>query len=759
MVAIIRIGIDVREFKKGTYTGLRTILSDFLDNVEKYSGTNEFVFFGNQNTEFTAISCQGKEVTIQEGNTFLWDQIKLPVQLRKEKIELFFSPYIKTPFYRSCKYVNTVCDIIPLMISKYRGVLSCFEKVHFFLYSFICSRRSILTITLSHDAKKKVCRTFKLEEGKVRVVYPSVSDFLTLEGNEERNRKISIEYDLDAPFILYVGNFKKHKNIIRLIESVNFMPEDMVSKYRLILVGGTTDQCQEIKTFVAEKKMETKVLIVSNLSHDYVNIFIKKAALFVFPSLAEGFGIPPVEAMKAGVAVAASNLPPMTEVLADAALYFDPYDPEDIANKVSSLLRDKALLAEYSGRGEARALSFSSDKMSENIMANLDFAVKSKILCLTSEYPPITGGISTQLYNLWNNFPKEKTVVLTSKPKSKDQNIGNNVTVLRRRYPLGGSIVSRVWRTLAVVIFALRQSCLWDVKCIHCAQVLSSGLAGLLLNKIKGVPYVVYIYSADILEFSKNIVTRYLINKILQKSKAIIANSLFTKSVIILRIKNVEDKIIISTPVIDQTKFEAEITREEARTKLKLPIDGKILLTVARLSRRKGHDVMIQTVGDLIKEGHDITYLIVGDGPMLGELKELVQDRALTSHVKFCGKVPQEELQYYYKACDVFCMVPKYMEKEGDSEGFGIVFLEAAICGIPVIAGASGGVKEAVLDGQTGLLVAPDDINEIKNAIMRLLNDEEFSRKLGENGKKRVEREFDIESRVEELIGLFPGSL
>ena len=748
------IGIDVREFKKGTYTGLRTILSDFLDNVDKYSDGKAFVFFGNQDTEFTAISCAGKQVLIPEGNTFFWDQIKLPRQLKKEKIDLFFSPYIKTPFYRSCKYVNTVCDIIPLRISKYRGIFSCFEKIHFFLYSFICSRRSTLTITLSQDAKNKVCKTFGLDEGKVRVVYPSVADFFILEEKEVHARKLSIEYDLVSPFMLYVGNFKKHKNILRLIEAFDIMPEDIVSKYRLILVGGTLDQCREVKAIIAEKKNRNKVIVVSNLSHDDINIFIKKASLFVFPSLAEGFGIPPVEAMKAGVAVAASELPPMTEVLADAAIYFDPFNPQDIASKVSLLLRDKNLLAEYARRGRDRALYFSSDKMSENIMRNLNFAIDDKIFCLTSEYPPIIGGISTQLFNLWNNFPNEKTVVLTSTPRSTSQSPGNKVTVLRRRYPLGSSFFFRVMRTIAVVFFALRQSRLWNMKCVHCAQVLSSGLAGLLLYKIKGIPYVVYIYSADILEFSRNAFTKYLIVKILQRSKAIIANSIFTKSVITSTLSNMEEKIIISTPVIDQTKFDASITREEARVKLNLPINGKILLTVARLSRRKGHDVLIEIVGDLSVDNSDITYLIVGDGPLLAGLKEQVQDKGLTKYIKFCGKVSQGELQYYYKACDVFCMVPKYLEKEGDSEGFGIVFLEASLCSIPIVAGDTGGVQEAVIDGETGVLVDSNNIDEIKKAILLLLQDKDLSHKFGENGRKRVERDFNVNSRVQELIDI-----
>jgi phosphatidylinositol alpha-1,6-mannosyltransferase len=272
--------------------------------------------------------------------------------------------------------------------------------------------------------------------------------------------------------------------------------------------------------------------------------------------------------------------------------------------------------------------------------------------------------------------------------------------------------------------------------------------------KIKKIPYIVYIYSADILEFSRGIITRYIMNAVIKNSKAVVANSVFTKNLICSRIKSVEGKIIVSTPVVNPSGFKKDISIAEARGKLGLPPDKKVILTVARLSRRKGHDIMLEAVGKLIKERRDILYLIVGEGPMMGKLKKSVKKMFLSEYVRFCGRVCCDKLRYYYRASDLFCMIPRYMEKEGDSEGFGIVFLEAAGWGLPVVAGASGGVNEAVIDGETGILVDPENVELIKETILKLLNDVETSRVLGQNGRNRIREEFNIDDRVKVLMSV-----
>jgi len=141
------------------------------------------------------------------------------------------------------------------------------------------------------------------------------------------------------------------------------------------------------------------------------------------------------------------------------------------------------------------------------------------------------------------------------------------------------------------------------------------------------------------------------------------------------------------------------------------------LLTVARLARSeryKGYDRVIQTLPYVLKEVGPTRYLVVGAGDDLPRVRKMASDLGLSSHVVFCGYVPDAELPAYYNLCDVFLLPSK-------EEGFGIACLEALACGKPVIAGHARGSPEAVLHGQVGLLVDPDDVQAIAKAIVKLL--------------------------------------
>jgi len=179
---------------------------------------------------------------------------------------------------------------------------------------------------------------------------------------------------------------------------------------------------------------------------------------------------------------------------------------------------------------------------------------------------------------------------------------------------------------------------------------------------------------------------------------------------------------------------------------------GKKILTVGRLVQRKGHAFVIRALSTVKKVIPNIRYIIVGKGPEEFNLRNLVNKLGLSDTVVFVGEVAQEDLPGYYWGCDLFVM-PSYEPTPGDYEGFGIVFLEAAACRKPVIAGITGGQPEAVVDGETGLLVDPLDTLALPNVLIRLLTDETLAKRLGENGRRRVEREFTWEKMGEKLKG------
>ncbi len=188
---------------------------------------------------------------------------------------------------------------------------------------------------------------------------------------------------------------------------------------------------------------------------------------------------------------------------------------------------------------------------------------------------------------------------------------------------------------------------------------------------------------------------------------------------------------------VDPHKWQAT-DDEVAEIKKRYGLQGKqVILTLARLTARKGHDVVLQALPAVFAIHPDAVYVVAGKGENESKLRQLVQQLGLTQKVIFTGFVPDEEKAILYSACDVYVLLSR---QEGiQVEGFGITLLEASACARPVVAGRHGGVLDAVEDGVTGLLVEPDDVEGVATAIKSLLGDGEYARVLGENGRLKVE--------------------
>jgi phosphatidylinositol alpha-1,6-mannosyltransferase len=161
-------------------------------------------------------------------------------------------------------------------------------------------------------------------------------------------------------------------------------------------------------------------------------------------------------------------------------------------------------------------------------------------------------------------------------------------------------------------------------------------------------------------------------------------------------------------------------------------------MTVARLVPRKGIDSVLRALQVLLSRFPTLTYAIVGDGPDRARLMALSDSLGVSAHVRFSSRVGHD-LVDYYNACDLFVMPAR--EETGDIEGFGLVFLEAGACEKPVIGARAGGVVDAIIDGVTGLLVAPDDITALAHAIDSCLSDPASARAMGHAARERILRE------------------
>jgi phosphatidylinositol alpha-1,6-mannosyltransferase len=328
-----------------------------------------------------------------------------------------------------------------------------------------------------------------------------------------------------------------------------------------------------------------------------------------------------------------------------------------------------------------------------------------------------------------------------------DQNLPFKVERIRMSMndwdPTRPASLSRYFEMFLRVRQSLRRH---QLSQIHCIKVLPEGFVAWWIRRFFGVPYVLYAHGEEIQMRLTSRILGCLIPPLYRGADAIIANSRHTKELLAL-IGVRPQRIHVIHPGVNAAEFRAtEDARRAVRQRHGLG-EAITLLTVGRLQRRKGQDMVIKAL-PLIKETFPtVKYLIVGTGEEHASLQQLARDYGVREDVVFAGSVSDGDRAAYYAACDLFVMPNRQIG--ADIEGFGIVFLEAAAAGKPVIGGRSGGTDEAIQDGVSGIRVDGENVESVAAAVIGLLSDPGKARAMGERGKQWVEKEFSWESIVE----------
>jgi phosphatidylinositol alpha-1,6-mannosyltransferase len=280
---------------------------------------------------------------------------------------------------------------------------------------------------------------------------------------------------------------------------------------------------------------------------------------------------------------------------------------------------------------------------------------------------------------------------------------------------------------------------------VHCMKVLPEGLIAWCLRRITSVPYVLYAHGEEIQMRLTSRKLAWLIPVLYRGAAAIIANSYHTKQLLV-DIGVCSERVHVIHPGVDSAAFHAEESATLKIRKRHRLDEAFVLLTVGRLQRRKGHDMVIKSLPLIRQQVPNVVYLIVGTGEKEKYLRKLTAMLTVTDNVMFVGSIPDSERAAYYGVCDVFIMPNR--EIDADIEGFGIVFLEAGAAGKPVIGGLSGGTADAIQDGVTGLRIDGENTQAITDSVVALAKNIKAARTMGEHGRRRVEADFSWDSVV-----------
>jgi glycosyltransferase involved in cell wall biosynthesis len=216
---------------------------------------------------------------------------------------------------------------------------------------------------VSEASKRDILRYFRVPEGKIDVIYNAIDDRLGETPTAEEIERVRERYQLNAPYVLYAGNIKPHKNLERLIEAFHTLRQDPdLGHVKLLIIGDEISKYASLRRAVHRYKLHKYVRFFGFVPDKTLAVLYRLARVFVFPSLYEGFGFPPLEAMASGTPVITSNVSSLPEVVGDAALLINPLDPAEIAQAMRRVLLDSELREELRQRGLRRVNEFSWER-------------------------------------------------------------------------------------------------------------------------------------------------------------------------------------------------------------------------------------------------------------------------------------------------------------------------------------------------------------------------------------------------------------
>jgi len=286
---------------------------------------------------------------------------------------------------------------------------------------------------------------------------------------------------------------------------------------------------------------------------------------------------------------------------------------------------------------------------------------------------------------------------------------------------------------------------------VFAGRVLPEGFVAWAVARLIRRPVFVYAHGEELTTWGRGWKFRSM-NFVFRHADAVLSNSDFTRDTLVNLIGLDPRRIEVIYPTVDEQRFRPGLPSDDLRDGLGLSGGKKLILSVGRLQRRKGFDNVVSALPLLRKRGIEAHYALIGIGEERDHLTRLASEAGVADRVHLLGHVSYEDLPRWYNACDVFAMPNR--DIEGDTEGFGLVYLEAAASCRPALAGRVGGTGSAVVDEITGLRVDGERVEAVADGLARLLSDDSAAGEMGRRGRERVLQNFTHQRRVDQLRAL-----
>lgn len=352
----MRIGIDARKLHD---FGIGTYIQNLLRELAKIDQQNEYVLFTRPQDVSVAASLgeNFRAVPNRSAHYSIAEQISIPLAVKREHLDLFHATHYVLPALTPSKTVVTIHDCIHLMFPEYLRHHLGYAYARASLY--IAAHKSDRIFTVSEQSKRDILKFFKVRPEKIVVTPNAIDERVSVPPTEEQVTQTRERYQLSHSYLLYVGNIMPHKNLERLIEAFHLVRTQGRSELELLIIGDEISKLQALRRAVHKYDIHRYVRFLGYVPDRTLAVLYRLASVFVFPSLYEGFGLPPLEAMASGTPVVTSNVSSLPEVVGEAAILVDPYSAQAIADGILQVLRSTHLRDDLRRRGLKRSQEYS----------------------------------------------------------------------------------------------------------------------------------------------------------------------------------------------------------------------------------------------------------------------------------------------------------------------------------------------------------------------------------------------------------------
>ena len=372
----MRIAFDIRKINE---FGVGTYIWNLVRNLAGIDDRNDYLLVGSQRNfhELGPLPPNFKQLYQPEENGLWRDNISIPFDLHRQRLDVVHIPHHEAPFFTPSKLVVTIHDCVHLLFPQedssnfgnYRSYLRTKRVVH--------AAQHVLAV--SRSTKDDLINIFELPDSKISVVHNALDERFVFTHTPGERKQVLERYQLKDPFVLYSGKIRPHKNVHRLIEAFAVLKNELGDSDRyknlnLIIIGDELSKHQYLRLTVIRSGAQQDVRFFGFVPYPILRVFYQSAELFAFPSLYEGFGLPPLEAMANRAPVLASNTSSLPEVLEDAAVLVNPENVFDIARGMKLILSDDAVRQRLIQKGLEQVAKFSWKLAAQKILERYQFA-------------------------------------------------------------------------------------------------------------------------------------------------------------------------------------------------------------------------------------------------------------------------------------------------------------------------------------------------------------------------------------------------